>query len=320
MAVTFSSPLAPSIEGLVRMKRAQGYKYEGGAYRLSQLDRYAIEHGWESPVVGRELAEGFSARRPDESWETTFGRRSAVRELASWQLRRGLDAYVLPSGGKRPPGTGFTPVILTEDEVRRLLAAADSMPPTTRSPLRHLVVPALLRTLYACGLRIGEALTLTVADVDLEAGLLTIRPENAKFNKGRTLPMSDTLVKRLDAYDAKVGVRGPTAPFFPSPSGFYDHSTICRTFHGLLAAAGIPHTDDGPTIHSLRHTFACHCIMRWAREGANINANLPFLSAYLGHEGIEGTERYVRLTVEMLPDLRSTIEDKLSWIIPGTVT
>jgi integrase len=178
-------------------------------------------------------------------------------------------------------------------------------------------MPALFRTLYACGLRIGEALTLTVADADLEAGLLTIRPENAKFNKGRTLPMSETLVARLADYDAKVGVRGPTAPFFPSPRGFYRPQPIGNVFRGLLAAAEIPHTDDGPTIHSLRHTFACHCIMRWAREGANVNANLPFLSAYLGHEGLRGTERYLRFTAEMMPELREAVE-RLSWVIPGS--
>lgn len=59
--------------------------------------------------------------------------------------------------------------------------------------------------------------------------------------------------------------------------------------------------------------------MRWAREGEPVNANLPFLSAYLGHEGVEGTERYLRLTAEMLPDLRGAIEGSLSWVIPEAV-
>lgn len=206
--------------------------------------------------------------------------------------------------------------MLTEDEVRALLAAADTMAPTTRSPLRHVVMPALLRTTYACGLRVGEARTLAVSDVDLASGLLTIRPENAKFRKGRTIPMSEALRDRLAEYAARMGVRGAPAPFFPSPRGHYGPYTICRVFHALLSVAGIAHTDAGPTVHSLRHSFACHCIMRWAREGVPVNANLPFLSAYLGHGGIEGTERYLRLTAEMLPDLRDAIEGKLAWITP----
>lgn len=260
MERAFSSPLGPSIEGLIAYKRAQGYKYVASAYLLSKLDEFALERSWESPVLGRELAEGFARARPAESWETTSGRRSVVRALGEFQVRQGEGAYVLPPGGPRPKGR-FVPVVLTEDEVRALLAAADSMPQTTRSPLRHMVIPALLRTAYACGLRIGEARTLAVSDVDLGAGLLTIRPENAKFRKGRTVPMSGALRSRLAEYDAAMGVRGGPAPFFPSPRGFYEPTSIGRAFRALLAAAGIPHTDAGPTVHSLRHSFACHCIV-----------------------------------------------------------
>lgn len=318
MATTFSSPLAPSIEGLIASKRAQGYKYAASAYLLARLDAFALESSWDSPVLGRELAEGYAGARPGESWETTSARRSVVRALGEWQVRHGERAYVLPPGGPRPKDR-YVPVVLTEDEVRALLDAADSMAPTTRSPLRHMVLPALLRATYACGLRLGEARTLTVSDVDLASGLVTIRPENAKFRKGRTIPMSEVLRDRLAEYDARIGVRGAKAPFFPSPKGFYGPYTICRVFHALLSAAGIPRTDAGPTVHSLRHSFACHCIMRWAREGVPVNANLPFLSAYLGHVGIEGTERYLRLTAEMLPDLRDAIEGKLSRVIPEVV-
>ena len=318
MERALESPIGPSIEGLIAYKRAQGYKYDASAYLLSKLDEFALEVSWASPALGRELAEGFAAPRPGESWETTSGRRSVVRALGEWQLRRGEDAYVLPPGGPRPKGR-FAPVVLAEEEVRALLAAADSIPETTRSPLRHVVVPALLRATCACGLRIGEARTLAVSDVDLDAGLLTIRPENAKFRKGRTVPMSEALQGRLSEYDARMGVRGGPAPFFPSPRGFYEPTTIGRTFRALLAAAGIPRTDAGPTVHSLRHSFACHRIMRWAREGEDVNARLPFLAAYLGHEGVDGTERYLRLTAEMLPDLREAIEGKLSWIVPGAV-
>ena len=67
----------------------------------------------------------------------------------------------------------------------------------------------------------------------------------------------------------------------------------------------------------LRHSFACHRIMRWAAEGEDVNSLLPVLAAYLGHSDLRGTERYVRLTAEMMPELRDKIERELSWIIPG---
>ena len=114
-----------------------------------------------------------------------------------------------------------------------------------------------------------------------------------------------------------MGTRGPSAPMFPSPKGFYRGWSVSTTFRQLLVVAGIPHTDDGPTLHSLRHSFACHRIMRWAREGTDVNAMLPVLSAYLGHASLRGTERYLRLTAEMMPELRESVE-RLSWVIPGS--
>ena len=315
MARELSSPLAPSIEGCVSAKRAQGYKYASGEGELGRLDAFAVDAGWSSPALGRELVEAYIAPRAGERPTTTGKRRNAARTLGSWMALHGLEAYVLP---RTPPVRySFEPVMLTEDDVRALLAAADSMAYSYRSPLRHEVVPALLRTLYACGLRIGEAVALEVRDVDLSRGVITVRDGVAKFNKGRLVPMSAALSERIAAYCEAMGARGPSAPMFPSPRGFYPPGSVGRVFRSLLAAAGIPHTDDGPTLHSLRHSFACHRIMRWAREGTDVNAMLPVLSAYLGHEGLRGTERYLRLTAEMMPELREAVE-RLSWVIPGS--
>ena len=316
MARRLSSPLAPSITAYVSARRAQGYEFKNGEIELGRLDKLACDVGWESPELGRELVEEFIEARPGENPLTAASRRSAVSGFGRWLLRRGdAGAYVAPARAcARSP---FRPVTMSEDEVRRLLTAADSMVPTAKSPSRHVVIPAMLRTVYACGLRISEARLLRAGEVDLSRGALTVSPGNAKFNKGRIVPMSDSLASQLCQYERVMGTRGPSAPYFPSPKGIWQTSSVGRIFRALLVAAGIPHTDDGPTVHSLRHSFACHCIMRWAREGEDVNALLPLLASYLGHEGPKGTERYLRLTAEMMPDLREKLEAELAWVIPG---
>lgn len=80
--------------------------------------------------------------------------------------------------------------------------------------------------------------------------------------------------------------------------------------------AGIQHTDDGPTVHSLRHSFAVHNLVRWGMEAKDVNALMPYLSAYMGHENLLGTERYLKMTVEMFPEIRDRISAGYSWIMP----
>lgn len=316
MAREPASALAPSIAAYLEARRAQGNRVRNAETGLARLDRLAAEVGWESPVPGRELVEAFVGHRPGERPGTEASRRSAVAGLSRWLARRGEAGAYVP--GSRPAGRSpFVPVVMSEDEAGRLLAAADDMAPTARSPARHLVVPAMLRTIYACGLRVSEARLPARGDVDPDRGVITVDASRAKSDKGRYVPMSGALLERLSEYDRAMGVRGRSAPLFPSPKGFYRTCTIDRLFLALLAAAGIPHTDDGPTVHGLRHSFACHRIMRWARDGEDASALLPLLASFLGHEGTGGTERYLRPAAETVPDLREAVEERLSWAVPG---
>lgn len=87
-----------------------------------------------------------------------------------------------------PPG--LSPYIYSTAELQRLLAATPALR-TPKSPVRDLVFRTLLLLLYGTGMRIGEALGLTVADVDLDQALVTIHP--TKFFKTRVVPTGPKL-------------------------------------------------------------------------------------------------------------------------------
>ncbi len=165
-------------------------------------------------------------------------------------------------------------------------------------------MPEVFRLLYGSGMRVNEVLHLRVADVDLDRGILTVR--DAKTRKDRLAPVGNVMAERLRIYAGTFGHRAPDAMFFPAPDGGpYSASAVYTIYRTLLRVCGIPHggRGRGPRMHDLRHTFAVHCLERWYRAGADLASKLTYLSAYMGHKSLVGTQRYLRLTPEIFPDI-----------------
>ena len=135
-----------------------------------------------------------------------------VRELARWLHRRGVDAYVLPAGVLQKPAR-YVPHIYSDRELAALFEQTDRCRYCPEVPFRHLVMPVLFRTIYACGLRCSEARLLRVEDVDIDSGVLQIR--DAKGGKDRQLPVSEPLRERLAGYHAKLAGQPGWEWFFP---------------------------------------------------------------------------------------------------------
>lgn len=208
----------------------------------------------------------------------------------------------------------FIPYIYTRDEVRRLLEATSSYRKTNPCLEPH-TFRAILLLLYGAGLRISEALSLTLADVDLQAAVLTIR--NTKFNKTRLVPIGPDLQKALMRYaTTREEQHHPcyaAAPFFVERAGTHvPHNTICHAFQTLRAYAGVARADSSiscqPRMHDLRHTFALHRLISWYREGADVQKLLPRLSTYMGHIDIASTQWYLTMTADLLQEASARFE------------
>ena len=103
----------------------------------------------------------------------------------------------------------FVPRMLTDEELRKFFHAVDTLAPTARSPLRHLIMPEVFRLLYGCGFRVREVLKLRVRDVDLNQGIITVR--QGKYRKDRLVPPALSLVHRLRKYANHFESRSPDA-------------------------------------------------------------------------------------------------------------
>jgi integrase/recombinase XerD len=210
------------------------------------------------------------------------------------------------------PAQTFVPYIYSHDELRRLLkatAACDS----PHSNIESDTCRTLILLLYGAGLRISEALALTLADVDLSTGILIIH--TSKFYKTRLVPLGSDLTRGLKAYATKRAMQhssGPEGPFFVSRTG----SPLTRraaehTFSRLRLRASVLRHDGAryqPRLHDLRHAFAVHRLVAWYRQGADVQRLLPQLATYLGHVHLAATQRYLTMTPELLQEASQRFE------------
>ena len=316
----FRSPLAPLMERLIQEKQAVGYKYQTGTGALARLDRFLASEGLAQCELPRPMVRKWLIKQPHESARNHQVRASTVRQLATFMLKHGCSADVPGPYLTAKGDNSFSPRIFTRVEIQRLIHAADQFEPSGHAPLRHLVMPEVFRLLYGCGFRLSEVLHLKVSDVDLDRGILTVR--ETKFGKDRQIPPAVALVQRLQQFAAKFGHRPADAYFFPTlHGGPWAITTVYHNYRQLLLRSGIPHGGRarGPRVHDLRHTFAVHRLLRWYREGADLNAKLPVLAAYLGHQSVEGTQHYLHLTAELFPEIAVRSNTAFGDVIPRRV-
>ena len=207
--------------------------------------------------------------------------------------------------------------MFTDEEVRRLFTAIDSQPMSSYTN-KALVDPVLFRVLYGTGLRISEALHLTLADVDASSGTLRIR--DSKNGESRTVPVTSRLTATLAGYIAAAHPGPETSDhvfYSVAPGRPISQPTIYLRFRGYLADAGIPHFTGGPHPHSLRHGFAVANLRRWAGQGADLAVMLPYLACYMGHADLRGTQYYLRLTADAYPEVMARAQVRFGYVIPA---
>ncbi len=183
------------LEDFIQYKRSLGYKYDIERDHFLRFSHYTLNHTVENKCLNKTLVLGWTAKK-NESVKTWRNRISNIRQLALYLQNRGHEAYV-PIRNRKVRRSEYVPYIFTHKEIGRFFQVVDSIPPHSRSN-KHLSFPLLFRLLYCCGLRISEACSLKIPDVDFNNGVLSIR--GSKFDKDRLVPMSIPLANMFAKY------------------------------------------------------------------------------------------------------------------------
>lgn len=312
MRYPLKSSFAEQIRSFVDYKNSLGFPYDESCRILLKFDNFCAERFPEKDSLDRELALAWLEKRDTENTAGHRNRIMVIREFAKYLQAIGAEAYMIPIS-MTSKGPRYVPHIFSETEIKAFFRSADHFPLHEKSPARHLVIPVFFRLLYCCGLRPVEARLLKRENVDLIRGAVYI--VESKGHKDRVVAVADDLLQVMRNYYALISEIHPDSDyFFPRYDGdgpytkLWTEEMFWRCFH----MAGITEFEGPkPRVYDFRHTFATECICRWMRESRDIDAMLPFLSAYMGHVRFEDTLYYVH----MVPDFYERVGtiDRTTW-------
>jgi len=305
------STLRDAVEEYLALRRALGSQLERTATELRGFSVFLEHEG--ADFVTTRLALRWALLSTAAGPATRAERLGVVRRFAAWRSATDPRTEVPPLGLLPHRRRRKPPYVYSDEEIERILAAAARFP----SPLglRGPTFATLFGLLAASGLRLGEALALDAADVDLREGVLAVR--KAKFGKSRFVPVHASTRRALAQYAQirdRILPRCAEKAFFVTERGVRIRRgmadwTFARVSWeiGLRARPARGRTGRGPRLHDMRHRFAAVRLVQWYREGLDAERELPKLATYLGHAQV----RYSYWYIEAVPELLRLATERL---------
>ena len=295
----FSSMLAPIFERYVNLKRSLGRRFATATWTLQSLDQFLRDHASTHTDLTQSAFQGWCRTHEHLTSGVRRVRMLEVRKFCAYRRRTEPNCFLPDSASFPPYHQHAKPYIFSESEIAKLLKAAEGLSPSSSTPLRPEITRLAIVLLFTTGMRRGELLNLTVGDYNRKEATLHIR--ETKFYKSRLLPINDQIVDEIESYlRARSRKRLPRLPDTPliwnatQGGRAYTGTGLLYCLRPLLKKCGI-RTLKGvpPRIHDLRHSFAVNALMRWYREGADVESRLPLLATYLGHGSALSTHHYL---------------------------
>lgn len=300
MKRSFHSAWARELQAFLDFKRSLGYQYRRAEFTLRAVDRFLLDHA--DAQRDQDLHQAILTwleQRPGRKPISVACELAVVRQFYRFLRRRGEGQLCEPPWPRLPAISHYVPHILSKKDILQLLDLTTRL----RGQFRRIMYRTLILLLYCTGLRFGEALRLRLRDVDLKDATFFI---SAFKGRSRWVPYHRSLTPELKRY---LEARSAFAPAGPDDRLFVGvnkirlpNGTASDTVRMLLRTAGLKPESGrmGPRPYDLRHAFAVQRLTLWYRAGVDLHARLPWLSAYMGHDDLLGTEYYLTATPELL--------------------
>lgn len=303
------SELRAALGDYLIVRRRLGYQLDKAEELLSGFVGYLEQQG--ATHITTDLALAWATRPAGAHPAWWRHRLGAVRGFARYLRCADPRTEVPPTDLLPATQPRMTPYLYSEGDIARLMAVAHDLAPAFRGTTYETVIGLLV----VSGLRIGEVLRLGRDDIDEDRLALVVR--RSKPGSSREVPLHETTMETLRSY---ARLRDREFPVLVSESFFVSargtplaYTTVRTTFRELVSAAGLEGRGARcrPRIHDIRHSFAVASVVNWYREGADVDAKLPALSAALGHVDPASTYWYL----EAAPELLAIVAKRLATVL-----
>lgn len=272
--------------------------------RIVSYRRFLEQRRYASSTVKTYLGlvRHFFAAHPDRKWDAftradieDYNHRAFIVKEKSYstqnQFINAIKLFyqvheiegLVPDTIERPRKGFHLPEVLTKSEVGQLLGGLGN--------LKHR---ALLSLVYACGLRIGEALALVPADLRLEERLLYVR--GAKGQKDRRVPLAGKILELISQYQRAYPSRAYL--FEGQKGGPYSYASARQVMKRAVIKTGL---SEKITLHTLRHSYATHLLQS--------GTDLRYIQEILGHASPKTTMLYTHVAANDLKNIKSPFDE-----------
>jgi integrase/recombinase XerD len=285
------------LDAYLSVREALGLQMRAERTLLRDFVSFVVLHGDGGPIRAQLAMDWACASSTQRGRGGAAQRLSRARRFLAY-LRATLPETEIPPSGLVASFRRPQPYLFTPPQITAFIRAAHTMGP--QGSLRPSTFATFLGVLASTGLRVGEAIRLTVQDVHLDAAPPRLHIRETKFHKSRWVPLHPTTgvaLRRYSAMRTALSYAALSDIFFVSEQGGpLTYSPLRRGFLALCHTVGLGPTASGrrPSLRALRHSFAVQRMQCWYQEGRDVQGLLPHLSVYLGH--VRPQERYWYLT------------------------
>ena len=294
----------------VELRKTLGFKFRLERRLLQQFVRFLESQDSPGPIRA-EMAIRWACTASSRCGQSGQIQRLTIARHFLIYLKAFLPDTEIPPTGILAEPRRPKPYLYSDEEILRMLQTTAVL--WAPGSLKQITFQTLIGLLASTGLRIGEALGLTLRDVELDLDPPRLEIRNTKFGKSRLVPIHPSTAQNLRIYleqRQRIVIGGPAALFLRRPDKPLRYPATLYCFKQILGAIDVPRNRSGygPALHSLRHSFAVRRLLAWHRDGLDVRSLLPNLAVYLGHLGPAQTYHYLTATPELLGAAASLFE------------